>query len=92
LFHQALAAGRQPELASLTILDEPELGLHPFAISLLAEMLQAASAQSQVLIASQSVTLMNQFGLDDLELTENQGERRCPVRFDVETGRLRVEE
>jgi len=61
---------RQPELASLIILDEPELGLHPFAISLLAEMLQAASSQSQVLIATQSVTLMNQFALDDLVVAE----------------------
>jgi predicted ATPase len=63
---------RQPELASLVILDEPELGLHPFAISLLAEMLQAASTQSQVLIATQSVTLMNQFALDDLIVAERR--------------------
>jgi predicted ATPase len=62
----------QPELASLIILDEPELGLHPFAISLLAEMLQAASRQSQVLIATQSVTLMNMFALDDLIVAERR--------------------
>jgi predicted ATPase len=60
----------QAYLPGLVILDEPELGLHPFAIVQLAEMLQAASRKSQVLLATQSVTLMNQFGLDDLIVVE----------------------
>jgi predicted ATPase len=53
-------------------LDEPELGLHPFAIVQLAGMLRAASRESQVLLATQSVTLMNQFELDDLIVVERQ--------------------
>ncbi|MBV9452119.1 MAG: AAA family ATPase [Streptosporangiaceae bacterium] len=62
----------QPELPGLVILDEPELGLHPFAIVQLADMLRAASRESQVLIATQSVTLMNQFELDDLIVVERR--------------------
>jgi predicted ATPase len=62
----------QPELPGLIVLDEPELGLHPFAIVQLAEMLRAASRESQVLLATQSVTLMNQFELDDLIVVERQ--------------------
>jgi predicted ATPase len=62
----------QPELPGLVILDEPELGLHSFAIVQLAEMLRAASRESQVLIATQSVTLMNQFELDDLIVVERR--------------------
>jgi predicted ATPase len=62
----------QPELPGLIILDEPELGLHPFAIVQLAGMLRAASLESQVLIATQSVTLMNQFELDDLIVVGRQ--------------------
>jgi predicted ATPase len=62
----------QPELPGLIILDEPELGLHPFAIVQLAGMLRAASQESQVLLATQSVTLMNQFELDDLIVVERR--------------------
>jgi predicted ATPase len=62
----------QPELPGLTILDEPELGLHPFAIVQLAGMLRAASQGSQVLLATQSVTLMNQFELGDLVIVERR--------------------
>ncbi|GAA0382725.1 hypothetical protein Acor_57560 [Acrocarpospora corrugata] len=40
------------------------------AIVQLAEMLRTASRESQVLIATQSVTLMNQFELDDLIVVE----------------------
>jgi len=62
----------QPELPGLIILDEPELGLHPFAIVQLAGMLRAASRESQVLLATQSVTLMNQFELNDLIVVERR--------------------
>jgi predicted ATPase len=62
----------QAELPGLIILDEPELGLHPFAIVQLAEMLRTASRESQVLLATQSVTLMNQFELADLIVVERQ--------------------
>jgi predicted ATPase len=62
----------QAELPGLIILDEPELGLHPFAIVQLAAMLRAASRESQVLLATQSVTLMNQFELSDLIVVERR--------------------
>ncbi|KAA8887470.1 AAA family ATPase [Nocardia colli] len=60
----------QPELPALVVLDEPELGLHPFAIVQLASLLRQASSRSQVLIATQSVTLMNQFEIGDLIVVE----------------------
>jgi predicted ATPase len=63
----------QVKLPGLIILDEPELGLHPFAIVQLAEMLRVASQESQVLLATQSVTLMNQFELGDLIVVERRG-------------------
>ncbi|MGW0519092.1 AAA family ATPase [Crossiella sp. NPDC003009] len=59
-----------PRLPAMVVLDEPELGLHPFAIVQLADLLRAASTRSQVLIATQSVTLMNQFTVDDLIVVE----------------------
>ncbi|SEU47647.1 AAA family ATPase [Nonomuraea wenchangensis] len=59
-----------PDLPDLVVLDEPELGLHPYAIVQLADMLRAASTTSQILIATQSVTLINQFEVDDLIVVE----------------------
>jgi predicted ATPase len=59
-----------PGAPHVIVLDEPELGLHPYAIVQLADMLRAASHDSQILIATQSVTLMNQFELDDLIVVE----------------------
>lgn len=62
-----------PRLPALVVLDEPELGLHPYAIVQLAGLLQQASTRSRVLIATQSVTLMNQFQLEDLVVVERVG-------------------
>ncbi|MER5432586.1 AAA family ATPase [Streptomyces sp. NPDC002588] len=60
----------QPRPPALLVLDEPELGLHPFAITVLAELFRSASAHSQILAATQSVTLVDQFGLDELVVAE----------------------
>jgi predicted ATPase len=49
----------QPEMPSLVLLDEPELGLHPAAIQLLADLLRQASTRTQLLVSTQSVTLVN---------------------------------
>jgi predicted ATPase len=56
----------QPDLPSMILLDEPELGLHPYAIHFLADLLRSAAARSQVIVATQSVTLVNQFEPEDL--------------------------
>ena len=47
------------------------MGLHPYAIRILAEMLEAASKRAQVLLATQSVTLLNQFAPADVLVAEN---------------------
>lgn len=62
----------QPNRPGLVVLDEPELGLHPFAVIQLADLLGQAAVTSQVVIATQSVTLMNQFDLDDLIVVERR--------------------
>lgn len=51
----------QPELPAVLLLDEPELGLHPAAVTLLADLLSSAATRTQVIVATQSVTLVNQF-------------------------------
>jgi predicted ATPase len=63
----ATVLSQPEELQPETILiDEPELGLHPRAIGYLASMLKSASAAKQIIIATQSVTLINGFSIEDL--------------------------
>lgn len=56
----------QPTPPSTMILDEPELGLHPEAIHVLAELIQLASRQTQVIVATQSPLLLDDFGINDI--------------------------
>ncbi|HJJ42500.1 MAG TPA: AAA family ATPase [Methanocorpusculum sp.] len=62
----------QPDPPSFIIIDEPELGLHPFAINVLSDMLSLASIKSSILISTQSVQLVNRFSPDDIIITENR--------------------
>lgn len=58
----------QPEnyMPSAIIVDEPELGLHPYAINVLADLIKSASSEHQLIISTQSVELVNQFDAEDL--------------------------
>ena len=67
----------QPEedLPPLIAIDEPELGLHPAAIGVLAGLLNAASLHSQVIIATQSVTLLEEFEAADVIVVDRDEQR-----------------
>lgn len=56
----------QPDPPSTIIIDEPELGLHPLAITILAELIQSASKRTQIIVATQSPELINQFCVEDI--------------------------
>jgi predicted ATPase len=60
----------QPSLPSLIVIDEPELGLHPFAIAQLAALVRAAATRTQVILATQSVTLLDQFDAGEVIVAE----------------------
>jgi len=65
----------QPNLPKTIIIDEPELGLHPFAINILSGLIKKASAQSQVIIATQSVNFVDNFEPEDIitvDRTQNE--------------------
>ena len=53
-------------LPSIMILDEPELGLHPAAVSLLAGMTRSRSAQRHIIVATQSSLLVREFSLENI--------------------------
>ena len=58
----------QPERfrPSVIFVDEPELGLHPYAITLLASMIKQASVKTQVLVSTQSPLLLDHFEPEDV--------------------------
>jgi len=62
----------QPTLPSTIIIDEPELGLHPYAISLLGSLLRSAATKTQVIVSTQSVPLLNEFSLNDIIVVERE--------------------
>ena len=62
----------QPNPPKFIIIDEPELGLHPEAIEILAELIKLASANSQLLISTQSVQLVDCFTPDDILIAEKE--------------------
>ena len=57
------------------ILDEPELGLHPYAIEKLAAMIHIASEHSQIIISTQSIDLISQFSADDIIVVDRENEQ-----------------
>lgn len=62
----------QGSLPNVILIDEPELGLHPAAIELLAALLESASERTQLLVATQSVTLVNQLTPELVWVVERQ--------------------
>lgn len=73
----------QPNPPSTIVVDEPELGLHPFAISVLAAMMRSAATRTQVIASTQSVPLVNEFDPDDLIVVNRRGHE---TRFDHISG------
>ncbi len=62
----------QPNPPSTILLDEPELGLHPYALTLLAGLIQKASLKTQVIVSTQSATLIDHFQPEDIVIVERQ--------------------
>lgn len=59
------------ELQPATIIvDEPELGLHPYAITIFAEMVRQLSNEKQIIISTQSVELLDEFDVEDVMVVD----------------------
>jgi predicted ATPase len=66
----------QPSTPPTMLFDEPELGLHPYALTLVASLFQQAAHPSrQVIVSTQSAQLLNEFDPEDVIVVERtQGE------------------
>lgn len=72
------------KLPSTIIIDEPELGLHPFAITVLASLIKQVAHHCQVILATQSVALLDQFEPEDVVVVEREGRESTFKRLDAE--------
>lgn len=82
----------QPNPPSTILLDEPELGLHPYALALLAGLIQKASYQTQVIVSTQSAALIDHFQPEDIILVERKNDESIFSRPDTEKLRIWLEE
>jgi predicted ATPase len=82
----------QPTPPDTIIIDEPELGLHPAAISLLATLIKDASKKCQIIISTQSVTLINHFQPKDLIIVDRDDSQTVLKRLKDEDCEKWIEE
>ncbi len=78
----------EDELPDLIIVDEPEIGLHPYALSVVAALFGKASHHTQVLISTQSSSFLDNFDPEDVivvnrEGKESQFERLNPTELEA---------
>jgi predicted ATPase len=73
----------QPNLPDLILLDEPELGLHPSAITILAGLLRKTSHLSQLIISTQSAELVSEFEAENVVVVENTARYSTFTKLDV---------
>jgi predicted ATPase len=66
------------------LIDEPELGLHPFALSVLAALMRQASERRQLIVSTQSVELVNEFAPEDVVVVSRRDGASELERLDAE--------
>jgi len=76
----------QPEnlQPNLILIDEPELGLHSFALTVLAEMIKQATDLKQIIISTQSAEFISHFQPEDIVVVGHEREESVFKRLDSE--------
>ena len=57
-------------LPDTILIDEPELGLHPYAINILADIFKQVSEDKQLIVSTQSVECINELAPDDVVVVD----------------------
>ncbi|MFA6143196.1 MAG: AAA family ATPase [Sulfurimonas sp.] len=82
----------QPKLPTLILLDEPELGLHPFALEILASLFRVASNKTQIIASTQSATFADFFDIENIIVADTKDNTTTFNRLDVEKYKNWIEE
>lgn len=84
----------QPEelMPETILIDEPELGLHPYAITLLASLIKKASVAKQIIISTQSVELLNEFQAKDIIVVDHEHDHSTFRRLEAQNLQTWIEE
>ena len=81
-----------PSKWRLLILDEPERGLHPRAIGVLAGLIRQAGTTSQVVVLTHSPDLVSRFPLTDIRVVRRENGVATIVRPDASEALRQIEE
>jgi len=75
----------QPSLPKIIVIDEPELGLHPFALTVLSDLIKKVSEKdTQVIVSTQSIPLLENFSIDEVIIVEKEGKESTFKRPDMD--------
>lgn len=82
----------QPAPPATIVIDEPELGLHPYAIQVLSSLIRSASQKSQMIVSTQSVYLVDAFTPEDIIVVNHHNGASTFERLDTEALKVWLEE
>ncbi len=74
----------EDELPKLIIVDEPELGLHPYALNIVADLFSKAALHTQILISTQSSSFLDNFEPEDVIAVNREGKESIFKRLNPE--------
>ncbi|MDR0483715.1 MAG: AAA family ATPase [Alphaproteobacteria bacterium] len=75
--------------SSLVLLEEPEVSLHPLAIDILGDLIEAYSQDSQVMVATQSPYILNKLSINSIYvLNFNVDSNETEIKH-IENGKLK---
>jgi predicted ATPase len=66
------------------LIDEPELGLHPYALAMLAGLLRQTTDRRQLIVSTQSADLVNEFAPEDVVVVSRKEGSSVFERLDAE--------
>lgn len=76
---------QQPSPPATIVIDEPELGLHPYALTVLANLIEVAAQQTQVIVATQSPMLLDHFEPESVLVVGRSNGQSTFSRLDSDT-------
>lgn len=82
----------EEELPALIIVDEPELGLHPYALNIIAAIFGKASYHTQILISTQSTAFLDNFNPEDVITVDRVDKESIFKRLNAEELEVWLEE